>query len=190
MIDEATKQEALAIRETGTALLQFEVFDDESADDAKTLITDLKRRRKSIEDKRKQLTKPILDSKRAIDSFFKEAMVPLDTAVKHLTGQQLSYHQLQVQIANEAAAKLAESVADVEVEVPVAELVALTQEAFKAPTATNIRKGPWQIEVTDIEKVPREFMVVAVTALRVHAKDTNGADVPGIKFFREDVVHG
>ena len=52
----------------------------------------------------------------------------------------------------------------------------------------SVRKT-WKARVTDIQQVPREWMVVNESALNAFAKSTKGAvKVPGVEFFEESTL--
>ena len=56
------------------------------------------------------------------------------------------------------------------------------------PTAISFRKT-WEVEITDPNLVPREYLLIDVAALRKVCQATKGQiQVPGVRFFQKDGV--
>lgn len=90
--------------------------------------------------------------------------------------------QLAVDAENEGESELAE------------EAVALAAEeaacvSYTPKTAGVTTRFEWRARVTDVEKVPRHFLVVDERALNAYAKATKGrCPVPGVEFYEAPVV--
>jgi hypothetical protein len=69
----------------------------------------------------------------------------------------------------------------------VAPVIEVAREAPKV-SGQSIRKT-WKARVTDIQQVPREWLIVNESALNAFAKSTKGAvKVPGVEFFEESTL--
>jgi hypothetical protein len=159
-----------------------------------------------IEEKRKMLTKPLVDKKKEIDDVAKDLKAILDRGVKPLRDKILNYEQEKLaaqqaemrRIAEEKrkkeeelrAAALAESKTDEVIEQKVDELVALqNQEAelIQNPEKTSIRKV-WTFDVVDIELVPRDFL--ELNSVKVNAAIKGGMrEIPGLNIYQKDQLN-
>jgi SMC interacting uncharacterized protein involved in chromosome segregation len=131
------------------------ISDAQSLERAKSLAKQAKLIENYIEDKRKELTKPILDRKKAIDDLAKSLTKELTEAVKHLR-EQIPFEKLA------------------EIETKAAEL---------SEKSKNLREV-WTFEVVDISLVPREYLVLDETAVR-RAIQNGVREIPGLKIFKK-----
>jgi hypothetical protein len=84
----------------------LQVSSDAEANAAGTILREIQQRRKAAEGKRKDLTGPLLESKRRIDQEFKDAMAPFDAADKIVREKLGTYTAEQERIRQEEEARL------------------------------------------------------------------------------------
>lgn len=160
---------------------------------------------------------PVLEAQRLIDGYFKTELAdPLATARTAVLAKVTTFLRKQEAAAAEKrraeaeraradAARLAahaeatrnEAMMDRAIEAEAAaEAVAAAPAA--APervrsdlgTVVSVRKGPWQVRVTDISKVPPQFLMPNTAMLLTVPKSDRTVEegaqpIPGIEFYRE-----
>ena len=181
------------------------------SDDSASRMTDLlgivKARLKSSEDARKALVKPLNDHVKWINDQFKGATEDLRTAdalgrrklnayLQEKEARERAERERQRREAEERAleeasrleasgkAKEAEALVDSAALIPEAPKSGPTRGAYGASAAQQRR---WTFEVTDINKVPTEFLVVDAGLVRAEIR--NGLrEIPGLRIFQESSV--
>lgn len=206
----AAKEQIAAIAEQCKNIV---INSKESLDSAKTLAKDAKKIETLIEDKRKEITKPLLDEQRSIKAFADNLTSDLNTAVKGLRQQITDYEWEQEQIRQaelrrleeerrkqeEEARKKAEELQkqmEESNEVSDAELVSLQSDLDKIselkaqqiqqqmePKSNNLRMV-WDFELVDIKLVPREFLVLDDAKVKAAIK-LEVREIPGLKIFQK-----
>lgn len=191
---------------------QFEVKNDETAETAGAALSEIKKRRKEIDDYRLGITAPIKKGIRALEEHCKRFTDPLDNLDKMLRGKIASYWNL-VQAQKDAEAKKAR---EAEIERQKLLLKEANKEAFttgsedaiaatqtlsrdieklqSAPqnTKQTIRTGQftighsevWEWTITNLDEIPRAFLIVDEKRLNAIAKTygTNPVMVKGVEF--------
>ncbi len=151
-------------------LATFKITSQAKLDLAAKLLREVKGNAKTIETQRKSVTKPLLDTKKQIDTWFK----PTADALAKVEGI------LKTAINTYTAEQQAEK---------VALLAAGDHTAALAMPETNLPKGVtqrtlWRWEVEDATKVPRGFLCVDANAVQAAVdKHHDSANIPGIKVF-------
>lgn len=151
-------------------LAKFEVQTQPQADKLGELLVESKRRYKDLETQRKSATTPLLAAKKNIDSWFKPATTALTKVEKLLKGKLADF-----MIEQERARAAALESGDHEGAMALAEPT--------APSKMSARTV-WRWEVTDIDKVPEEYIVRMANKTKLDAlmKATNGqVEIPGLK---------
>lgn len=185
----------------------------DSLDEAKTLAKDAKKIESLIEDRRKEITKPILDEKKQIDDFAKSLTNDLNESIKTLRNQILNVEKEIERKRQEELKRIAEENARREAELrkQEEELKAKQAEASK-PTleesealmrakqerealmakqaemesqkSSNLRKV-WTFEVTNQNEVPNEYLMINEKAVK--AAIANGTrEIPGIRIYQDE----
>ena len=171
---------------------------------------------KIVEEARKKITKPLDEAKAAVMALFNPVTTRLENSERHIKGLMSTYVNEQEKIRKaeqdkldrEAKEKQAKEKDRLERQAKKAEEKGDTTKAetireraqevhIEAPTVApkvqqaagvSMRKD-WKARVIDINKVPREYMIVNETALNNVASSTKGSlSIPGVEFYTVDVV--
>lgn len=145
------------------------IADESDLASAKEYLLKVKEVRNKIEAERKELTKPILDSKKKLDDKYKTIDAPflkIETEVKSLMVDYLNRKELEVKKeAGKEVAKLA--IKDENV-------------SFRID---------YDIEVTDISKVAKEFLMVDEGLVKARIKEGQKT-FAGIKLIEKKIIIG
>ena len=190
---EPFRSKAKALAAEATAI---KVQDQESQLAATTLAGTIKKIAKTVEDARKDYTAPFNDHIKAVNGLAKEIAAPLDTGMRHLTGQ-LNQYAAKVELERRKAEEEARRQAEAEqkrlnaeakaagVEAPlVPEVLPAKPEkaAVRTEAGTSYQRKTWTFEVEKPDEVPREYMLLNEGAVRAAIK--NGVrTIPGLKIF-------
>jgi hypothetical protein len=180
---------------------------------AKELAKDAKKIENLIEDRRKEITKPILDEKKQIDDFAKSLTSELASSIKGLRDQILHFEKEEERKRQEELRKIAEENARIAAELAKKEAeMKAKQEADSLPSieeaeaimqarqaqaeneakqaeiemskSSNIRKV-WTYKILDLEQVPLQFMIVNEKAVK--AAIANGTrEIKGLEIYQEE----
>lgn len=175
---------------------RLEIKTDEDVASASQTIKKISETGKSIEEQRLKFTKPLNESLKNINAFFKQFSEPLDKADKLIRSKVLWYRQEQEKLRIEAQSKLDENARKEQerlaelakkkgVEAPKVYAPQVVEQETKIG-ATTFRKV-WTFKVTDLTKVPVEFLEVnSVLAREAIAKGVR--EIPGLEIFQEERV--
>ena len=172
----------------------FIITSDESLSDAESLAKDAKKIEKAIEEKRVEITKPILDRKKEIDDFAKNLIVDLTAGIKSLRERILKYKQEQEAKRAEELKRLEEERKRKEEELKqqmqadqpidqkdIQELQEIKQQqaqTISAPASKGISKV-WTYDIIDENAIPREFLCPDEKKIKEAVK--NGVrEIPGV----------
>lgn len=216
LITEDSKKFAEAI-EFEASLISAETFlvkDHLEFDAASAKLKEVKAQAKKLDEKRREMTRPLDASKQAIMDFFRPVEAQLVDAERVIKQAMLKFSQEQARIqelerkrlqdeANERArvererleaeamAALATGNA-AKSEERLTEAETVTAPIMKAPdrkpTASGVAiRKIRKARVLDVKLVPREFMIVNEPALNALAKTTEGpSTIPGVEFYTEE----
>jgi len=198
------------IKELADKCEQVQVTDDVTLEEGRQLAVIGRKLEKLIEDRRKELTKPYDDEKKKIMDFVKQLVAGVNNAVEGLRGRILVYEremerqrqeklrQLQAEIKakeEEAQRKLREAAKNQSVDESI-EAARLNEELmldaqrevdFAKAKSSNIRMV-WTFEVTNLNEIPREFLVLNETAVR-NAIKAGTREIPGINIFQTEQLN-
>lgn len=189
------------------------IIDDHSLSTGKELAIKAKKITTAIEDHRKEITKPFFEAKQNIDKVAKELTEGLNEATKALRDQILAYEVEQERKRKEELRRLEEerrrkeegirkaqeeSIADlhsmskngdIELEFlppELPEIAKLKQQEIELAQqkSKNIRLY-WTFELTDINKVPIEFLILNEKKVK-DAIASGVREIPGIGIFQEE----
>ena len=160
---------------------------------AAEVLSEVKGRVARLEERRKRATRPLLEAKAEIDSWFRPVVQLLEGAERGLKsrmaearGRFAAAHAEEAAAAREIAREAA-AAGDLEGAV---EAMALAVPARVAVAGAAFRDS-WEVEVIDPASVPREWCVPDVRALREAARAAGGAlAVPGVRVYRVTTVAG
>ena len=178
---------------------------------ASTVLSEVKSRYKELDAQRKEITKPIDAAKKAVMDLFKTPLELLEKAESKIKGLMIGYTNEQERKAREEQARL-QRLADAEAakqkkileeKIARAEASGKTEKAeelqmqketitpivapiiapqIETPKGVSYR-DQWSAEVTDINLVPREYLIANMPALNKMAQATKGTlSIPGVKF--------
>jgi hypothetical protein len=169
-IEAATEPDTEYAAEILARLGEFKVCTQPQADKLGELLTESKRRYKELEAQRTSATKPLLEAKRNVDSWFKPATSALKKVETLLKGKLAAF-----MVEQERAKAAALEAGDHDTAMALAEP--------EAPSNMSARTV-WTWEVVDIDQVPDDYIVKTVNKAKVDAmlKATGGqGKVSGLK---------
>jgi hypothetical protein len=163
----------------------------ESLDYAKELVKKSKQIEKAIEDKRKEVTAPLVEEKRKLDNIAKRLTEDLSAAIKELRSQILAFEaELERQrleklraIEEEKRRQEAEAETSIDASIKSLQLAAEAKE-LQSEKSKSLRKV-WKYEVVDEILVPREYM--SVSDVKIKAAVTAGIrEIAGVRIFQKE----
>lgn len=162
----------------------FSIEDDDDHVMVGTWLVELATARKEIDGRRKKVTAPLNEAIKAFGAWYKPALTAIESIEKHLRAE-VGKYTLKKRLESEEASRLTAEAAK-------AGDFDLAHEASKgiqqAPDLSKITvTDRWDFEVTDPSLVPREWLLVNVSAIGEHAKAAKKdepAPIPGVRFFR------
>jgi hypothetical protein len=170
-VDEAN--ELLQVLET------VEVQGPEQADQLGGLLKEVHREIKDLDTLRKEVGKPAREAQKDINDFFKPA-IQAYTQAKDLVKEKLEAYARRVQEENQSALE----------QTAQGDTAALARIVPEAPAAGTSTRKELRIEVVNIDRIPREYLCVDYSALKILAKN-GGEAPPGVEFrWIEKVVVG
>lgn len=187
---------ALATR-TKNEVEKLTINSPEAYDKAVEKLAQVKKYKKELETKRKTITDPLEQAKKATMALFNPVKAVLEATEKVLAGGILTYRQEQERIEAEKQAELEAKLESGDMDFDEA-----LDQAMDAPqiqkTATTkhgnltIRKIK-DIEVVDLTKVPKEYFELNMSRLRADALGNKAAgiepkDIPGVKVIERESV--
>lgn len=176
---------------------------NETLETAKNLAKTAKKVESLIEDKRKEITAPILAEKKKIDDFAKAITNDLNKAMTGLRSQILSFEKkleqerlAEARRLEEEKRKLEESLREAakkgEIEnrnddaQKLVELKDMVHSASNNVTSNAIRKI-WTHDVVDLNLVPREYMMIDERKIK-DAITAGIREIPGINIYQKETL--
>jgi hypothetical protein len=188
------------INQLATACKTLVISDQSTLEVGKNLAKSAKKIENLIEDKRKEITKPLLDEKKQIDDFAKSITTDLNSAVKDLRAQILKFEQEQERIRQEELRRIeAERRAKEEElrkqmietnkvdEAALQELQQIKEQQIAAvsePQQSSISKV-WTFEILDFNLIPREYLMPDEAKIKLAVK-AGAREIPGVLIFQKD----
>ena len=156
----------------------IQVTTTEQEEQAYTALTQIKQAIKTIESKRKEITKPLNASLKAANTMFKKLAQPFIEADRIVRDKVMDFRQVQEEKAQkelERRQKIQESH-----KAKGHETHEITQPEVEVSKETVV-VSRWTFEVVDVDKVPKEYLVldnVAVNkAIRNGVRKVDGLDI-------------
>ncbi len=174
-IDRHKKHVVVLVEEANSFAIRSEADYSDAAD----LIRDLADRYDRIEAARTDLTKPLNEVLKKINAAFKPMQNEIDAAKKRVRGLMTAWTIKKRQEAEQLAAK--QRTAQAEMGMAVTAVVADPAQPQGVATRKDLK-----YEVTDIEKVPLDFITVDDKLVREALK--KGETIPGIRSWVEESV--
>mgnify|MGYP000168031833 CR=1 FL=1 len=188
------------IQQLAEACKNIVITDNNTLEQGKNLAKNAKKIETLIEDKRKEITKPLLDEKKQIDDFAKSITADLNAAVKDLRAQILKYEQEQERARQEELRRLeAERCArEEELSRQMAEahridpVVVQKFQELKSQQAVAVAESPknsitkvWTFEIIDDNLIPREFLMPDEIKIKAAVR-AGFREIPGVLIYQKD----
>ena len=186
----AINQKASDMVETARSL---SVVDETSMEGATALLVFVAGAKKSLEEQRVFLVKPLNDHVKAINAKFKEWIFPLDEADRLVRRKALGYQQEQETIRLEAlrqaeearVATLGEPDVEDQEEETLPDLVERPSRTVTSDRGSTSVRKTWAFEVTDEDAVPREYLVIDDDVIVIAIR--NGMrTIPGVRIYQKE----
>ncbi len=152
---------------------------------ASEILTDIKGKKKTLENERGKATRPLLDALNVIRGWFKPAVEVLAQCENKLKAKISGYHREQRE--KQQAALQAAGDASMQGDVQGA------QQAMGRAQAAEVHKAPGvqmreviKFEVFDVTQVPREFLMINERAIQQHIMQHGASvEISGVKIWRD-----
>lgn len=161
------------------------VTNETDAESASQFVKKVSDKIKEIEEKRLSFTKPLNESLNAINTTFRELSIPLASAKTIVANKIISWRRMeQERIEKEEARRRAIQEAHAEqghkVNAPI------VMEKPKTTIANMQIRKIWKFEVTDISKIPTEYLQINSFAVTTAIREGK-REIPGIKIYQEEI---
>lgn len=191
-----------------TAGNQIAVIDQQTYEAAGKFLLDIKATAKRVKDFFADMKAQAAAAHKAICNKENEHLKPLEEAERQLKSKMVNYYnaeQLRIRAEEDRKRKEAEEMAALAIQAEQSgdtefAAEAMATAAIQAATVTLTPKATgcsyrkvWRHRVTDIQAVPREYMIVndaALSALAKAFKDSPATTIPGVEFYSETVLSG
>ena len=157
---------------------------------------------KHIEAERKKITKPLDDSKKAVQSLFKQLKEPFEQADGIIREKVLTFHQEQQRRADEERRKLEEQQRKAEeraarlreqgkeraaekAEVRAEELEEDASDVVPEVATKTVVTTRWTFDIVNAKRVPREYCEPDRRLIR-QAVNGGVRDIPGVEIYQEE----
>lgn len=173
--------EQVQVDEALARLRSFEITDEAALDWAADLLRNAKTRAKELDERRKEITGPILLAKAGIDGLFKPLISRYEQAEGILKGKIADWtNRVEAQ-------RRAVMVASAEEFAAGGTPTALIPEPARAE-GISVRKV-WDFEITDGTLVPRDYCSPDAKKIRAQVpSEGQPPEIPGVRFFQRDQV--
>lgn len=193
MTPDITKIEAIKteVDEFLYNMQEVQIVSAEQYTEAGDLLKQVQMKIKRLDDKRKEYTQPLDESKKRIMADFKAITEPLEEFVSGVKSKMLTWAQAeqkrldeeQKRIEAEALAKAKEENVS-EVQVPVVNTATKTQ---RGEVATTTIKKVWKWEPVDISLTPHEYLAFDGGKIAQAIRD-GVREIPGVKIYQDDQI--
>ena len=183
------------VAETGEAkdaLEAFRAFKIATKEDlifAAEMLAEAKGHYKRIDEKRKEITKPLNDALKATRALFKPALDFYSECETVLKREMAAAHRRSEQEKREALAE-AQVAATEGDEEGVAEALTVMDKAAAFPEADGVQyRSAWKFEITDEDAIPREYCspnLKLIAGIVAHRK--GATEIAGVRVYEDTVV--
>ena len=176
IVQKAESDAALITQQAQT----IQIATTEQEEQAYTALTQIKQAIKTIEDKRKEITAPLNASLKAVNAMFRRLSTPFIEADRIVRNKVMDFRQAQEEKAQKELERRQKIQAAHEAKGhEVHEITAPKIEVAK----TTVTTKRWTFEIVDVNKVPREYLVLDSTT--VNKAIQNGArEIDGLHIFQ------
>jgi predicted DNA-binding protein len=166
------------------ALQEFQIEDAEDFSTASEILREVKSIAKEVESRRRKVTDPLNAAIKEFGKWYKPALDTLLTMEGVLKSKISEYTERQ-RVANEAAMRAAAAAARAGNFEAAHEASKGIVEEARAQGITT--REVWQYEIEDLSQVPREYLALDHSAVKIYLKQA-GAEpkpIPGLRFFKQ-----
>lgn len=136
------------------------------------------------EDKRKRLTKPFLDTKREVDSWFKPILDAFKESERILKSKVSEYNRRAEQEQKAALASIEQAHAQQD----TTALRAAASRLAPPPSLENVSKRRvWDWRLVDANVVPREYLTIDRDAV-IRAIKSGARAIPGLEIYQREII--
>lgn len=168
-------------RAENLAGLEVKITDTPTYESAAGRLREIKARMKALEDERKAITRPLDASKKRIINLFRPVVESYQAAEKKIKAAMVAYDN----VLEEKRRKEQEELEKIQAQAESAgiEIEEITVAEPERPQGISYRED-WKFEVTDIEALPKKYMIPDEKTLAEIARSTKGlVEIPGVKFY-------
>jgi len=156
--------------------------------------------KKAMEEKRKEYLKPFQDHVKETNDAYKTLMAPIEEADKITANKMLTFDAEQKRKIREAEAIETEKMAlarreaelkggEITVDLTPVDKPEAVPEHVRTDMGMTGQRDNWKWEVTDINQVPREYLVINAGMLTPIVKASKGKlTIPGIRIYNEPII--
>jgi polyhydroxyalkanoate synthesis regulator phasin len=186
--EQVTSNALAVINDELAALFNWSIENDEDNGFAAEMLRDVKARHKALEEKRKTITQPLAQAKKAVDDLFRQPRELLEQAEACLKAKIAGY----LEACQQANAAALAAVVCAETPEQASEALATIQPTAEAPAGVSVRYK-WRAIVFSPEIVPDAFLSpdeAKIQAFTDQAVKTHGKPTPisGVRFEQEAIV--
>lgn len=180
-IQETAQTKAVEFAEALDMITGFTIEDQEDANFAQEQLKQAKSEYKKLDSERKKATKPMNDSIKVINGWFKPALNTLAAIEKEWKNKLLQAKKGLEEKRERLLLEARES------ENPHEQLVAASQSHVETQSISYVDN--WVFEVEDESKIPAEFMIPDRAAIaKVVKMMKDGTKIPGVRVWNEPIV--
>lgn len=135
-----------------------------------------------MENKRKELTKPLLDAKKNIDNFFNEVLLRFSKVSGALKQHLLSYEKT---LEQERKSKQEDAIKQ---SIETGQEIAIIESEIERVDGIKKRTA-YKFEIEDESLIPREYLCPDEKKIGAVVRATKGnLNIPGVKIIREEIL--
>ena len=176
IVQKAESDAALITQQAQT----IQIATTEQEEQAYTALTQIKQAIKIIEDKRKEITAPLNVSLKTVNAMFKRLSTPFIEADRIVRNKVMDFRQAQEEKAQKGLERRQKIQAAHEAKGhEVHEITAPKIEVAK----TTVTTKRWTFEIVDVNKVPREYLVIDSVAVNKAIRD-GIREIGGLNIFQ------
>ena len=168
----------------------FQIISNESLEKAAQVSAWLRKRTKTVEERRKFFVDPLRAHVKSINEFFNRWLNPLADADQIITDKMLAWRRLEndrIAKENERLLKQAQKEAEkkhIPLEQAQAKIAPKIQEQVQT-TDSGVFKKKWTYAVEDESRVPRPYLQPSDEKIKMAIKDGT-REIPGLRIFEEE----
>lgn len=147
-------------------------------------LREVKDKMNTLEEQRKQATKPLMEAKRAVDTWFKPAGESLRKAERSIKRAIAKFHDVRKAESKKVLEEVSQAVKAGNQEIATARLKALPANTDKVSTRES-----WKFEVSNVSLLPREYLTPDLKKIGAVVRTLKGdSDIPGVNIRVEKQV--